>query len=68
MKAWLRTDAIKRYLIKNNSTQKEFSKKIGISEMHLSFLINQKISPSPKTRRKFLKELGLDFNSIFFCK
>ncbi|MBB3868702.1 helix-turn-helix transcriptional regulator [Caldifermentibacillus hisashii] len=52
-------------LIRKGFSQRQFSKKIGISEAYLHQIINQKKNPSPAVAKKITEHLELDFDDIF---
>ncbi|MEK4951669.1 helix-turn-helix transcriptional regulator [Bacillus sp. FSL W8-1127] len=55
-------------LIQNGYSQRQFSKKIGVSEAYLHQIIHQKKNPSPAIAKRITGQLGLDFQDIFIVQ
>jgi transcriptional regulator with XRE-family HTH domain len=49
-----------------DTSQNQLARLAGISPSHLSYLMNEERSPSPRVRRKLQKALGVDdFHQLF---
>lgn len=56
---------IKRHLIINGISQREFSKQINTSEQYLSQILNGRKHLSAKTAKKISEELNTNFQQLF---
>ncbi|GAG58331.1 unnamed protein product [marine sediment metagenome] len=66
MKAFLKSNEIKKILIRRNISQNYFAILVGTSSGYMSHLMTGKRNPSPKMRIKILKALNRkEFNNIF---
>lgn len=58
---------IKQLRIKQNLTRKEFAKKVGISEVYISYLeTGRRKNPSARIVKKMSKVLNAKFEELFF--
>ena len=66
MKVFLKSNEIKKILIRRNISQNYFAILAGTSSGYMSHLMTGKRNPSPKTRIKILKALkSKNFDDIF---
>jgi transcriptional regulator with XRE-family HTH domain len=57
---------IKIYCFKNNITQKEVAKKIGITDIYLVRLLSFKQTPSPKLAKKISELTGIPILDLLY--
>ncbi len=59
---------IKKHLIINGMSQREFSKQINTSEQYLSQVLNDRKQLSPKTAKKISEVMNIGFQQLFDIK
>lgn len=65
MQVRLRTEYVRRHLVRGNWTQSDFAQALEISDCYCSQLLSGKRSPSPQLRRKLQEVLCADFDTLF---
>jgi transcriptional regulator with XRE-family HTH domain len=59
-------NALKKLLIVNGFSQKEFAEGVEVTPAFLSQIVNEERYPSAKTAKKIADHFKLDFDDIFF--
>lgn len=66
MRVRLKHERLAKEIAASRLTQNRWAQKMGISRGHLSNLVNGRfLYPSPRTRSRLMKSLGLDFDDLF---
>lgn len=66
MKVRLKHQVLAQLLARRSITQNRWAQMLGISRGHLSDLVNGRhVHPAPRTRRKLLEGLGVEFETLF---
>lgn len=69
MKVYLKSNAIRKYLIKKNRSQNWLASRAEISSAYMSQMMTHKRCPSPKMREILQQALHIDeFNKLFQIK
>jgi transcriptional regulator with XRE-family HTH domain len=67
LKVRIKGEDIKFILTKKNLSQTWLAKRLGITSGFMSQLLNEKKSPSPKTRKKFMDYFKeQEFDDLFY--
>lgn len=61
-------EEFQKLLIKNGYSNRDFSTLAGISDTHLSFILNGKRGITPATAKKIADALKLKFDDLFYIE
>lgn len=61
----LKTDVVRREAARRNWTLTELARRVKTSPAYLSHILCGRKEPGPDIRSRLMKELGLDFDSLF---
>lgn len=65
IKIYVNSDKLRVIIAKKNMTQRDFVKRVGITDEHFSHILLQRKCPSPHTRKRIQKILCASWDDLF---